>query len=84
MPRHWKHEAIITGRGAFPVIMLARQQCFPATEEDGLKIAATFGGDPGEWEIRVVTRRSTSGACWLRAWDEFGCDVFGSDVEEVR
>lgn len=68
--------AKISGRGEFPLDMLRRDSCSPATEEDSRLIARTFGGRSDSWEIHVKCRPLDKNSPWtVGRWESFRCKI---------
>lgn len=67
--------AKVSGRGEFPIDMLRRDSCSPATETDSMLISQTFK-QYGYWEIYVKVRplsNAKSHNPWTNdRWTSFG------------
>lgn len=67
--------AKVSGRGEFPIDMLRRDSCSPATETDSMLISQTFK-QFGYWEIYVKVRplsKAKSHNPWtVDRWTSFG------------
>jgi|688.fasta_scaffold68742_5 hypothetical protein len=71
--------ARISGRGEFPVDMLRRDLCSPATEEDSGLISSTFKSFD-KWVIFVKRpllerRRKNDPVFTIGRWNSFGCEI---------
>ena len=69
----------VSGRGEFPIDMLRRDLCSPATEEDSGLISNTFKSFD-KWVIFVKRpllerRRKNDQVFTIGRWNSFGCEI---------
>lgn len=73
--------AVVTGKLAFPIDMLRYDQCFPASEQDAIKIENSISKAQlhdlkninTSWSITINKKGSNPFS--VERWQSFGCDI---------
>ena len=74
--------AKITGRGYFPIDMLRRDSCSPASEVDSGVISETFKKHTN-WTVFVKCRTESKTPWTVGRWESFGCKIEEVTTAEV-
>lgn len=72
----YRHMAVISGRGDFPLDMLRYDRAFPESEEDSGTISRTYHTYE-TWIVKVgkVSEQKGPSAWTVARWQSFGVDI---------
>ncbi len=74
----YHHEAVIEGKGTFPLDMLRYDQCYPATAEDSDTIERLMepgGASTGVWTVNVRAYSRVKDHWTPERWRSFGVEL---------
>jgi len=80
----YRHEAVVQGRGSFPIDMLRYDQCWPVGGEDSVEIERSLHHERGPFTVNVRADSPAKEHWTPDRWRSFGWTVVNTHTERRK